>query len=103
MRPEVLAIATNVGIRLFEAGYIALANGVSARWLFNHPHFKKYSRTIRVEVTSNNTDNAPPVKVYIFDVPELINSYNNGDDLLDKYADYDNVVPLSTRATPLTK
>ena len=89
--PPVLSIACETAIRLFECYHIALANGVSAHWVYNHPRYKRYSRTIEVTITSNYPDSNP--HIYVFDAPTLVADHNNGVDPITKYAS-NNIVPL---------
>ncbi len=92
VRPNILALAADIAIRVVESQHVVLTEGVTARWIYNQKDGS--SRTIHVTlVTKGGTEEA--IHIYSFDGPTIVADWETGVDLLDKYRDLEEVKEAS--------
>ena len=88
LKPEILAIATDLAIQLYEAKHPALADVMVARWVYDA---QGLSRTIEVQVDDQRSNEG--TEVFRFDGPKLVADYDGGVNLFARHIG-NNVVPI---------
>ncbi len=92
MRPETLALAADLAIRLFDAKHLDLVARVDAYW--SYPVDAKWTRTVEVRVYAHVKPGATQMtRLYTFDGPVLVADHNKGRDSFPRYVG-NNVVVL---------
>ncbi len=84
MRPETLALAVDLAIRLFDAKHLDLVARVDAYW--SRPVDARWTRAIDVRVYAHVKPGSPQMtRLYTFEGPVLVADYNKGFDSFARY------------------